>query len=457
MQSEKSKRQRSRRGAGEVFARCLLLAFSLFVMALGIAFSTKADLGVSPISCVPYVISICPGATWSMGAITFAMHVCFVIAQIALLRRNFRVAQLAQLGVGLVFGLFVDLALFLVRFIEAESYVARWGLCALSFVVIGAGVFLQVKADVVTVAGEGVMLAISRVFGVEFGKVKVAFDCSLAVTGTLISLAFMGGVYGVREGTVAAAVLVGLIVRQFYRRAGKAVDDLFPSTRSRETPKSCYAPDCPPVVTIAREYGSGGHAVGELVAKRLGFSFFDGALIRLTAAQCGFTREYVRKNERKIGNRFLYELYAQNYAYAPEELPPRDAIFLAQTKVIRDVTAKKAGVIVGRCSNFILKGRPRTFNVFLHASREARRERIVRDYGVAPENADAELDRMDAERDGHCRRYTGEQWGLAKNYDLTLDTSQLGVEGAADAIVAAALSAFRKDAAQKPPGKKAAA
>lgn len=68
-------------------------------MALGIAFSTKADLGVSPISCVPYVISICPGATWSMGAITFAMHVCFVLAQIALLRRNFRVAQLAQLGV----------------------------------------------------------------------------------------------------------------------------------------------------------------------------------------------------------------------------------------------------------------------------------------------------------------------------------------------------------------------
>lgn len=99
MQSEKSKRKRSRRGAGEVFARCLLLAFSLFVMALGIAFSTKADLGVSPISCVPYVISICPGATWSMGAITFAMHVCFVLAQIALLRRNFRVAQLAQLGV----------------------------------------------------------------------------------------------------------------------------------------------------------------------------------------------------------------------------------------------------------------------------------------------------------------------------------------------------------------------
>lgn len=98
MQSEKSKRKRSRRGAGEVFARCLLLTFSLFVMALGIAFSTKADLGVSPISCVPYVISICPGATWSMGAIC-AMHVCFVLAQIALLRRNFRVAQLAQLGV----------------------------------------------------------------------------------------------------------------------------------------------------------------------------------------------------------------------------------------------------------------------------------------------------------------------------------------------------------------------
>lgn len=437
MQTEKSETARSRRSAGELFARYVLFVVSLFVMALGVAFSTKANLGISPISCVPYVVSICPGVTWTMGTITIAMHLVFILAQIALLRKNFQLVQLAQIGVALVFGFFTDLTLWLVRFIEVETYLSSWILCLCSFVVIALGVFLQVKASVVTLAGEGIMLAISRVFKIEFGKVKIAFDSALVLGGAVISFAFMHGLYGIREGTIAAAVVIGLIVQRFSRLLSRRIDELFPSSRSRAGTPPLPQTENPLVITIAREYGSGGHAVGELIAKRLGISFFDGALIRLTAAQSGFTREYIRKNEQEIGNRFLYELYAQNYAYDAKSLPPRDAIFLAQTKIVRDIAAKKSCVIVGRCSNFILKGRPNTFNVFLHAAREERRERVVRNYGVAPENADAELDRMDSERRNHCRYYTGEDWGLAKNYELTLDSSRLGVEGTAEAIIAA--------------------
>lgn len=441
MQIENPESARSRRSAGELFARYVLFVFSLFVMALGVAFSTKANLGISPISCVPYVISVCPGVAWSMGTVTVAMHLVFILAQIALLRKNFRLVQLAQVGVALIFGFFTDLTLWLVRFIDAETYAASWALCLCSFVVIGLGVFLQVKADVVTLAGEGIMLAISRVFRIEFGKVKIGFDCSLVICGALISLAFMHGLHGIREGTIAAAVVIGMIVQRFSRLLSRRIDGLFPSTRSRAGTPSASVPatgaENPLVITIAREYGSGGHAVGEMLAKKLGISFFDGALIRLTAAHSGFTREYIRRNEQEIGNRLLHELYAQNYAYDPNELPPRDAIFLTQTKVIRDIAAKKACVIVGRCSNFILKGRANTFNVFLHASREDRRERVIRNYGVAPENADAELTRMDSERRNHCLYYTGEDWGLAKNYDLTLDSSRLGVDGTVAAILGA--------------------
>lgn len=431
---------RSRRSAGELCARYVLFVFSLFVMALGVAFSTKANLGISPISCVPYVVSVCPGVSWTMGTVTVAMHLVFILAQIALLGKKFRPVQLLQVGVALIFGFFTDLTLWMTRFIEAETYAASWALCLCSFVVIGLGVFLQVKADVVTLAGEGIMLAISRVFGIEFGKVKIGFDCALVLCGALISLTFMHGLYGIREGTIAAAAVIGMIVQRFSRKLSRRIDDLFPSTRSRAgTPARAEAPSGknPLVVTIAREYGSGGHAAGELLAKKLGVSFFDGALIRLTAAHSGFTREYIRKNEQEIGNRLLHELYAQNYAYEPNELPPRDAIFLTQTKVIRDLAAKNSCVIVGRCSNFILKGRPNTFNVFLHAAREDRRERVVRNYGVAPEDADAELTRMDSERRNHCLYYTGEDWGLAKNYDLTLDSSRLGIDGTVAAILGA--------------------
>lgn len=416
--------------------RYALLTLGLFVLAFGVALSTKADLGVSPISCLPYVISVCPGVTWTMGAVTVAMHVVFILAQIALLRKNFRCVQLLQLVVAFVFGFFTDLTLFFVSFIPAGNYAFSAVLCVASFVFIAIGVFLEVKADVVMLAGEGVMLAISRVFGIEFGKVKVGFDCALVVSGTLVSLVFMRELVGIREGTFAAAIAVGLIVRRidkfFATRSGKK------SSENIHAIPPCYSAKCPLVITIAREYGSGGHAVGEAVAKRLGISFFDGALIRLTAARSGLTRDYIRKNEQQIVNRFLYELYAQNYAYAPGELPPRDALFLTQTKIVRDIAATKSSVIVGRCSNFILKGRPHTLNIFLHADRADRRERVIKNYGVPPENADAELERMDGERRNHCLYYTGEDWGLAKNYDLTLDTSRLGIDGVADAIVEAA-------------------
>lgn len=436
---------RKKRGAREMLWRYALLVVSLFVLAFGVALSTKANLGVSPISCLPYVISVCPGVTWTMGTITVAMHIVFILAQIALLRRNFRYVQLLQLGVAFVFGFFTDFTLFLVSGIPEGNYVFSIALCVASFFFVALGVFLEVKADVVMLAGEGIMLAISRVFKIEFGKVKVGFDSALVISGVLTSLVFIHDLVGIREGTIAAAIIVGLLVRRFAR--------FFDSHFGKKSPTGVpaapyYPPNCPLVITIAREYGSGGHALGEEVAKRLGLSFFDGALIRLTAAKAGFTREYIRKNEQQIVNRFLYELYAQNYAYAPSELPPRDALFLAQTKIIRDIAATRGGVIVGRCSNFILKGRPNTLNVFLHASVEDRRERVIKNYGVAPEDADAELVRMNNERRNHCLYYTGEDWGLAKNYDLSLDTSLIGLSGAADTIVAAALRVIKDQKSQ---------
>jgi len=442
---KKSEMARKKRGAGEMLRRYALLIVSLFVLAFGVALSTKANLGVSPISCLPYVISVCPGVTWTMGTITVAMHIVFILAQIALLRRNFRCVQLLQLGIAFVFGFFTDFTLFLVSFIPEGNYAFSVALCLASFFFVALGVFLEVKADVVMLAGEGIMLAISRVFKIEFGKVKVGFDCSLVIAGTAVSLIFMRELVGIREGTIAAAVVIGLLVR----RMSRFVDLHFGKKSSGNVPVApYYSPNCPLVITIAREYGSGGHALGEEVARRLGLSFFDGALIRLTAAKVGFTRDYIRKNEQQIVNRFLYELYAQNYAYAPTELPPRDALFLAQTKIIRDIAATRGGVIVGRCSNFILKGRPHTLNVFLHADINDRRERVIKNYGVAPEDADAEIARMDGERRNHCRYYTGEDWGLAKNYDLSLDTSLMGLSVAVDAIVDAALHVVKNQKSQ---------
>lgn len=200
---------------------------------------------------------------------------------------------------------------------------------------------------------------------------------------------------------------------------------------------AAYAPDAPLVISIDREYGSGGHAIGKMLAEKLGIRFYDSELVYLTASRSGLTPDYIRKHEQQLSSRFLHELYAQNYAYTAEEMPPEDATFLAQSKVIRDITASQACVIVGRCANFILKGRPNLFSVFLHADRATRMQRVIENYGVEPGGAARAMDIMDSRRRTHCLHYTGQELGNARLYDLCVNTSDYGLERTVELILEA--------------------
>lgn len=174
-----------------------------------------------------------------------------------------------------------------------------------------------------------------------------------------------------------------------------------------------------------------------MLAEKLGIPFYDSELVYLTAAQSGLTPDYIRKHEQQLTSRFLHELYAQNYAYTAEELPPEDATFLAQSKVIRDLTAAQACVIVGRCANFILKGRPNLFSVFLHADPAVRMQRVVENYGVEPARVAKTMDTMDSRRRTHCLHYTGQELGNARLYDLCVNTSDYGLERTVELILEA--------------------
>lgn len=180
-------------------------------MALGVALSTRADLGTSPISCPPYVLSLV--IPFTMGTITIAMHVVFILIQILLLRREYDPVQLLQLAAAFVFGFFTDLTLSMTAGVVPHSYFMQWVLCLISCVLVAVGVELEVRAGVAMLAGEGTMTAIAKVFHLEFAKVKIAFDLSMVLIACVISFAALGQIKGVREGTVAAAVLVGLMVR----------------------------------------------------------------------------------------------------------------------------------------------------------------------------------------------------------------------------------------------------
>lgn len=195
--------------------RCLLLVAGLFIMAFGVAFSIKAGLGTSPISSLPYVLSLFTPLT--VGTATIAMHVTLILLQILLLRRRYDPVQLLQLPVALVFGFVTDFSVWVLQGVTASNYAMQWILCLAGILLVGVGVSFEVTASLVTLAGEGMVLAVCKVFPVSFGNVKIGFDVTLVVIASVLSFLFLGGLYGVREGTVAAAFCVGLIARQVNR------------------------------------------------------------------------------------------------------------------------------------------------------------------------------------------------------------------------------------------------
>lgn len=196
-----------------ILKRYLLLLVGLSIMAFGVAFSIKASLGTSPISSVPYVVSLFTPLT--VGTATITMHCVFILLQILILRKDYHPIQLMQLPVAFFFGYLTDFGVWAVQGITCNTYWQQWIVCIIGILLVAVGVSFEVKAGVVVLAGEGVVLAICKVLPkVKFGYMKVGFDVTLVVIACILSIVFTGRLQGVREGTVAAALLVGLIAKQ---------------------------------------------------------------------------------------------------------------------------------------------------------------------------------------------------------------------------------------------------
>jgi len=191
-------------------------------MSLGVAFSIKANLGTSPISSVPYVVSLIFPIT--VGMVTIIMHCVFILLQIIILRKNYEFIQLMQLPVALIFGFMTDFSVWLINGITYSSYLTQWLLCIIGIILVAIGVSMEVTANVVTLAGEGLVLAICKVTPIKFGNMKVCFDVTLVVIAILIGILMKGELLGVREGTIAAALFVGLLSKQICKPLSKIID-----------------------------------------------------------------------------------------------------------------------------------------------------------------------------------------------------------------------------------------
>jgi uncharacterized membrane protein YczE len=191
--------------------RCLLLALGLLIMAYGVSLSIKAGLGTSPISSLPYTISQL--SPLSVGVATIAMHCSLILLQIILLRRNYSIIQLMQLPVALLFGYLTDFSLATIQHLTPNTYIEQWVYCLLGILLVGVGVSCEVNANVIPLAGEGFILAVCKTFSLPFPSIKVCFDCTLVALSCILGFVFQGKLIGVREGTIVAALLVGIVAK----------------------------------------------------------------------------------------------------------------------------------------------------------------------------------------------------------------------------------------------------
>ena len=193
------------------------------------------------------------------------------------------------------------------------------------------------------------------------------------------------------------------------------------------------------VITVSREFGSGGRSIGRMVAEKLGYTFYDSELVEEVAKRSGFSPEFIEESGEYASTRhsLLFSLATANQ-FTVNGLSVTDRLYLEQSKVIEEFAEKGGCVIVGRCADYILRDRNDVLHVFIHANTECRAKRIVERYGQSDKTPEKRLAEKDQKRKVYYKNYTGRNWGEAQNYDLCLNSSTLGLEACAEFIVRAA-------------------
>jgi cytidylate kinase len=190
------------------------------------------------------------------------------------------------------------------------------------------------------------------------------------------------------------------------------------------------------IITISREFGSGGRTIGREVAKLLNIPFYDKELVNQIALESGFAPTFVEEHgeHSPTRNRFAYAFSHQTVPGIMNGMSTADFLWSVQCNVIMQLADKGPCVIVGRNADYILKDRKNVLNVFIHADMDFRTNRIVRLYGESEKSPESRLQEKDKRRKVNYQHYTGQVWGMAENYDLCLNSASLGIENCIDII-----------------------
>lgn len=193
------------------------------------------------------------------------------------------------------------------------------------------------------------------------------------------------------------------------------------------------------IVTIGRQYGSGGRQVGKLLAERMGVPFYDKELLTEAAKNSGFCEEIFHENDEKPAGSFLYSLVMG--ANGADALPLNNKLFLAQFDTIKEIASKGSCVIIGRCADYALEEMDNVVNVFIHADMESRVKRVVEEYGDDPKKAEDIISKTDKKRANYYNYYSDKKWGASETYNISIDSGKIGIDNCVELIKAFAVMA----------------
>ena len=194
------------------------------------------------------------------------------------------------------------------------------------------------------------------------------------------------------------------------------------------------------VITMARQYGSGGKTIGAMLAKELGINCYSREILRMASEESGINERLFGMSDEKMKGAGWFKILSR--PYDGELLPPEDKDFVSeenifnyQAKIIKDLAEKESCVIIGRCADYALEDNPELLSVFIHADMDARIRRIARDFDLTDAKAKDMIRKTDKQRSSYYNYYTNKRWGDANSYQFCLDSSKLGIEGTVEAIL----------------------
>lgn len=409
--------------------RLIISIFGLFLMSLGIAFAIRSNLGITPISCPPYVLSHY-FTNWTLGQLTVGMHITMIIAQVIILKKEFPKAQYSQILVSFLFGFLIDGSMWLTQMLNPVNYIMQIIFVLTGSLLVAVGIISEVTPKLLYLAGDGLMITVARVLKRPFGQIKIAFDVTLVIFSVIAGYLLLNNIVGVREGTVISAILIGFIIGKLNPVISPLIIRFLERHEKDKDKVQGYN-----IITIGRELGSGGREIGQKLAKKLGWKFIDREFIKDAVAKSGLSGDFVENNDQQMtSTEKLLRYISMDNIFNDENLSDNDRLFIAQSKIIKDAAEKGNCVIVGRCADVVLDDCDNCFNIFIAADKEFAKKRVAEEFKLTEDEAVEYINKINHLRSNHYNYYTGRTWGEPSRYDMYIKSSKIGIDKAVDAV-----------------------